>query len=1742
MRQMCMNQMTELKGFADRASADATSKLQFKIMYEQLETIQTDFKRNHQGILSLVATQEDANIDAEEASRKEFEYDFSYVYAVHSSLFQEKDEKPQIAPVESCKSKTPLRLPKIEIPKFSGEFINFRPFHDLYKSLIHEDESLSEVSKFNYLISFLEGSPLELIQHIPRTTENYNTAYQTIIDRYDSPRVIAFAHLQAIYVAPIITGAKNLNLLREIIDTFTKNIAAIRNLGFNTEDWDFLLFFLLSKHLDDDTKTKFEVEMNLGRSQIPSYDSLKKFILKLCNARETVDLTDNKLEFENKRVPKGRNFGLSKIKHTFFANAQAGTSTNKINCAFCNASHHTYKCFKFRNMSPNQRFNIAKTNNWCSNCLSNQHSTANCKSQSTCRFCHHPHHSLVHISRSSPTPNAIASNAASPDVTAATGAAGFADRAGEVTPHESNIQNKPSSSVHAENIINTLYGLTPIKKNILLATAIVEVLDSRGMPHRVRALIDSGSEANYISQRCFNKLHLSRYSVTLTINGLNNMTDTTSRGGVICTIRPKNKSAPPITFDAFILKELCKSFPRIPISSKSWSHISGIDLADDKYFEPSCIDVLLGAEIFPYILQDGRLLGNANEPVALNSVFGWLLMGKYESSEFSHATTLFSTHNEDIDNFALDKIIKKFWETEEPPRIQSISPEDTLCENIFLNTFNRSESGRYVVDLPFKDATEPIFDGKSSLDIARRRFFALERRLARAPELAEEYSKVFKEYLDVGYLEQIPSHSKNGENYYVIPHHCITRPGKFRIVYDASAKTAQGFSLNDTLLTGKKLHKDIVTVLLNFRVHTIAFTCDIKGMFNQIKLTGKHQNYQRVLWRFSEKDPLKQYKFNRVIFGLACSPFLANRTILQLARDEQQEFPLASEILKKDIYVDDIVTGSSSLENAKIIKSQLINMLKSAGFELRKWSSNKPELLLDLPQSHIYTKSICFDEESEMVKILGLRWDSKQDVFSFNVNPVDRQCTKRNILSEIARVYDPLGLLAPVTIQSKCLMQVLWTLGLHWDEAPPRNICDTWTQRRKEFSLLSQLKIPRQMSLENCSDFQIHGFCDASEKAYASVIYLRAKHTDGTFKTSFVISKSKVAPLKSISIPRLELTAAALLANLISFVVSAFNDIKISKICAWTDSSITLSWIKSHAYRWKTFVRNRVADIQDKVPPDSWHHVSSQDNPSDCASRGISPAELLQNDAWWAGPPWLAKDARYWPATSFVQNTDDYELEQRKITFTSTISENVLNTLLENFSSFSKLQRVCSYVLCFIKKLKSSTPREIKIHSLVELKNSTTVLVKYVQESHFFEEISNLKISKSIPKYLQKLGAFLDSQGVLRVGGRLQNATLTFDQKHPIILPRKSRFTQLVIEHFHRLYLHPGIQTLQFLISQQFWILSPKRAIREVVSKCTKCWKLAPKAYQPYMGNLPKLRVSQLKAFSCVGIDFAGPFFITMSRIRGAKTLKAYVSVFICFSTKAIHLELASDLSSDAFLAAFRRFLSRRGRCLKIYSDCGTNFVGANKQLISFMKHAAHAENIEWHFNPPSAPHFSGLAEAGVKSVKTHLRRVIGCQILTFEGLYTVLVQIEALLNSRPLCPVSADVKDLSVLTPGHFLNLDPISTIPQDDLSQLKLNHLDRWQLLQRLQQDFWAKWHAEYLHTLQQRSKWLKPDSPPPKVGAIVLIKNEPSPPLTWHIGKIVDLHPGDDGIARVATVYTKEGTFKRPLVKLCPLPNIE
>lgn len=1596
------------------------------------------------------------------------------------SLCEDRDEKPTVRT-----ENTVAKLPKITIKSFDGKLENWISFKQLFDSLVHKRD-MPNVEKLHYLLSSVQGQAYDLIKNYPLSDASYVNAYDALSKCYDKKRQIASIYYEKLlFCEPV--KAKGSADLERIHRSFSENLNILGKYGL--PDRNFMLFHLLWSKLDNATKEAFELQTNLD-STIPQFDKLHEFVERRFHALENAS---------PKPVVSAK--PANKYKPVLVASKQC--------CAFCGASHHITNCESFLNLSPLSRFDKVKEKRLCILCLSPSHVARFCKERERCRQCNYSHHDLLHFPK-------------------------------EVKKDTENSHPSALAS-HSTD-----------RSDVLFSTAIVLVKNKLGQFVPVRALFDCGSACNFITEQCARKLDMNITSSCQSVNGIG-LSVTDPKGTVFCEILPSDKNMLyKLSFESLVLPKICPDMPSGLVDMAEMHHLKGLVLADPNLDKPGPIDMLLSVNVFASSLRPGLIQGEPGQPSAIRTVFGWIVMG--DCSLLNKNCLVASNHTNKNCFFAsslsLDNTIKKFWELEniDIPKNKILSKEDVQCEAYFEKHSSRNSEGRVIVPLPFVEPqNKPNFVDSRAL--ALKRFSSLEKKFKTNPSFQKAYVGFMEDYIESHHLDEVEPPSSDTGHFYYIPHHGILRPDSvttpLRVVFDASAKDSEGKSLNDTLLPGPKLQTNIFELLMRFRWHAVVFTGDIKQMYRQFLVPPEDSEYQRIVWRASPDTPIRDYRLLTVTYGVSSAPYQALRSIAKLAEEADSSLPLGATVLRRDIYVDDIVTGAQSIDEACVIRDELVRILSSAGLHLRKWTSNCEDFFRNLKSSDLYSDSFRnFEDINDLsLKILGLLWSPKDDVFSFKTSVVDGRCSKRSVLSEISRIFDPLGLVSPVVFLAKYIMQLLWLSGVDWDEDVPEAIAKEWLAFKSQLSSLSSVVIPRRM-INTFVVLQIHGFCDASERGYCAVTYCRVVDSHGVVNVRLCCAKSKVAPLRKKSIPRLELLAAVLLSELIVSVVEALKDFyRVDNIFTWSDSSVALTWIKSCPSKWKTFVANRVTEIQDRVPPDCWRHVATADNPADCGSRGLLPTDLVRAHSWWAGPAWLSEPEDQWPRSSF--SFDQVAFDEQKIySFFTASNANFIDDLLQKFSSLDKLVNVLAYCLRYLNNLTKSRPKWTgKALLCSEMNNSILFLVKHVQERSFSSEIRYLSNNSpdSLPKQLRRFCPFLDKDGLLRVGGRLAHGRMAYETKHPLLLPRDHRLTALIIESYHQKFMHPGLQTLQNLLSQTFWILSPKRAIRSVISGCVKCFRAHPRlAPPPLMGDLPAFRIGQLKPFSSAAVDYAGPFDISLARARGARTYKGYICVFVCTVTKAVHFELVSELTSEAYLAALRRFISRRGRCSRLVSDQGRNFIGASNILRRFEEEAAHVEKINFVFNPPGSPHFSGLAEAGVKSVKTHLTRVVGSQRLTFEEFYTVLTQIEAMLNSRPLSPLSSDPNDFSVLTPGHFLTLEPLTILPEENLVDEKVSPLQRWKLLQKMHQDFWRKWHLEYIHTLQQRRKWTEnPDSI--QIGTLVLLVNETCSPLKWNLGRVLHLHPGADGITRVVTVRTTSGDYKRPVVKLCPLPTL-
>lgn len=1576
-----------------------------------------------------------------------------------------------------------IKLPSISIPSFSGNYRDWPSFNDLYQSLIHKNPDLSNIQKFHYLKSNLTGEAEVLLKQFPLTDANYEKAFELLESRYNNKRLIVNAHLIRLFNQKKLTS-ESAKGMRELLDTTTECLSALDCIGIATGGWDPIIIYLIVGKFDNESHRQWEHELGASR-EVPSLDQLTEFM----------EIRFRSLEAMTTMRPRESNTPRVASIKTFQTNADPI-------CDYCSQDHYIYHCKEFGKITPEKRREVVREKQLCYNCLVPRHSVKACRQTSTCKICKRRHHTLLHT-----TPPVIV--------------------------HQTNQEHEkqeetPEISSHKAEIIGS---------QVLLATALVRVTASNGERYTLRALIDQGSQASFITTSAVQKLGLKKVPIYSKVTGVNSTMSTVSKGLVEFQLCSHFHDTPVTKVKAHILKSISSILPRKEVNIQLGPTMKGIIFADPNFMQPSSFDILLGAEIYAQIILDG--LKRDGSVIAQNSQLGWLISGEVSGNNTEHTNVLLMHNQLEIDN-----LVRRFWESEELyTETRSRTASETECEKIFEETHSRTSSGRYQVSLPF--SPENITPLGESRVRAVKRLLQMEKRFQKDSKFRERYTCFMQEYLELGHMERVPTEelNKTDSQVFYLPHHGVLREEstttKLRVVFNGSETTGSGTSLNDHLLIGPALQSDIRDLFLRWRSYPICLLADIQRMYRQILVREEDRDFQRIVWRSDPKVDMVDYRLCTVTYGTSCAPYLAIKVLSQLAKDECECSPTATSVLKKDFYMDDLLSGCETEEDAIELCNDLIKLLDKGGFVLHKWASNSMNVLDSNPDGSSQQRESLEIVMDKSIKALGVKWSPKTDCFELKIsmpNP-STHTTKRNVLADIAKIYDPLGWLCPIVILAKIFLQKLWLLGVGWDDMLPDNYKKEWLDLLSQLTNMSTSYLPRWIGMSKSNQrVELHGFSDASNLAYAAVVYVRIITQNCKVLVTMLTAKTKVAPVKSISLPRLELCGAVLLCKLLQRVKVCLN-VSAENVFAWTDSTIVLAWLQKHPSSWKTFVANRVTEILNVTHARQWHHVSSKDNPADCASRGLSPAQLESQELWWKGPIWLSA-----PNLTIAENhtVPDTILEIKAVHNLNCNEISMENEfVLSKFWNLMKLTRVLAYCFRFYElckqKLHAKTINPIGTFTNLfpnfvttdELKRALNVCVKISQRFYFSKEIVDLMNGRHVDKKssLYSLHPFVDDSHILRVGGRLYNAPLPHDTKHPIILSGKSHLAYLIVDQIHQRTLHGGPLLMLNVIRCTYWITKVKLLVKSHVRRCVKCVRQAPQLVSQLMGNLPSCRVTVAKPFSNSGVDFAGPVFLKSSKLRTARTVKAYIALFICTATKAIHLELVSELTTSAFIAAFKRFTSRRGHCSHLYSDCGSNFIGASAELVRLINQTTSALPTEisellasdgtvWHFIPPGSPHFGGLWEAGVRSLKHHLKRDLGDNKLTFEEYATLLAQIECCLNSRPISAMSDSADDLSALTPGHFLVFGPPIIVPNENLLDVPINRLNRWQHIERILQSFWQRWKQEYLTNLQHRYKWASLQNPV-KINDLVLVKDDRLPPSKWLMGRVLETYPGPDGI---------------------------
>lgn len=1750
-----------------RDSFDSSDFTKTNVLAKKLLAILDDgyaaFTQKHEELLTNIKPDDQEDFDYFiEDFQKQYEEFYLKLYVdieatlssniVSPSSNENHDNDKLLQIINQFQSEKHAKLPHLDLPRFSGKYIDWNAFQDQFRASVHNISRIPPVQKLQHLLNALSEPAKDLIKHLSICDLNYEIAWKILIERYENKRAIFMNGMKQLLT---FQRCKNENIreLQSLSSVLNETNQVLKNVGVDVLACDPILAYVAIEKLSNETRKEFE--KSIGQKQeLPTFKDVCDRIQLSIRTLELLNLDEgesgtgrdcspkllkelqSKSQQSTRKSIKSLHMTKGKIERATRDSSNQSKS-NSMKCALCGDEHSIRSCSSFLALSTQERVAKAGELKLCYNCLSGNHIKTSCLSKKNCNECGARHHSLLHATKSTTSDE-------KPTVEISTPTA--------------------STSTIRKNVLTSKFD-APIFRSTLLSTAIVRAKGSNGIEIPLRALIDLGGEASAISESALQSLRIPKTPCSVEVTHLDRAKS--ESGSYASFVIESYHSTFATTVDALVMRSLVNRLPTKRIYFTNWSHIRNLELADPNYDQTGDVDLVLGAEVCSEIILPDVRKGEKGTPAALKTEFGWIIFGKtYNKPTFNNRVS--------INTFSTDVLLEKFFEIENVAEHRLYTKEEKYCIDFFNQTFRRDSEGRFIIKLPFRT----IFDSTAVLgqsrEIALRQFLFFERKFAQNPKFRDEYNKNIMDYLEQGHMRvatdteinhrYVTENGTTAYNSFYLPHHPVIRESStstpIRPVFNASKKTSNGKSLNDVLFPGPAFQNDLNAILINWRFHLIAIMADIQKMYRQIRIHEENETYLRILHRNDPSEEIKEYAMTTLTFGLNYAPCGAIQTVRELADQNLNEFPEASTTIKRDTYVDDVISGSYSINAALKLQQETINIFDSAGFKLKKWASNCDEVLQSVPAEDREVNIPLALNPEKTIKTLGVFWNTSLDVFHYRINYNEENLTKRFVLSTIARIYDPLGFIAPVIAKAKIFMKRIWNYKLEWDDLLPNELIQEWQCFTSVLMSLTELKIPRWINTTSKNrSIELHGFADASADAYGAVIYLRCINQFGQVTSSLIISKSKIAPVKMLTIPRLELCAALLLADLMKYTLNSIRhvEIKPEDIYFWSDSEIVLHWLRGEPQKWKIFIANRIIKIQETSDPNQWHHISTRENPADLVSRGSIASEFIQNELWFNGPSWLTLDSEFWPINGCdnLERIDETLVQNElksKVIGASNIEISPTNQLLHYCSNHIQLLRYSAWLRRFFNYLADKIRVKRGSLSVDELLGANNRWIAFVQHQQFYKEmnvIRNQHEKKKTKHRLWKLNPFIDQQGLFRVGGRLSFANLSFDEKHPLLLPQNHHYSELVINFKHTQTLHGGVQLTLAELQRKYWLLGRRNYVRKVINKCVTCCRQRDLTTTQLMGELPAPRVNISRPFSHTGMDLCGPISIRLSKKRGSRTYQGFVVIFICMCVKAVHLEPVTDLSSEAFLMSFQRFVSRRGLCSDLYSDCGTNFVGARRMLredeLDYLR-SLHRNlsdvmtnmSVNFHFNPPSAPTFGGLWESNVRSVKHHLKRVIGDESITFDDLSTLLARIESCLNSRPLLPMSDDPDDFTFITPGHFLIGDSLLAVPEPYLLDEKIPPIKRYRAMLKRTQSFWLLWQRDYLQSLQNRPKWLRKE-PNFKIGDVVLIKRDNLPPLKWIMGRVIETHPGSDGLVRVCSVKTANGIYKRPIVKLSPLP---
>ena len=1669
----------------------------------------------------------------------------------------------------------PIKI-SVDSPNFYGDErdrLEFKNWLAQFEAVINSCRNWTEESKVSYLKSKVLKNAAHFIAHINPAPGSYDLCMQALKDQYLDEEFIVDEHFKLLWTKS-----------PEFDQTYTKTrvyIADVRNalhnlkthyqidlLDEDTGGHKFLSHIIFSK-LSKELRQAFSWEL---RTDYPTFSKILGCYSKVINS-----VVRNRNPNHVSKYPSSKPGNLSKPWQNRNPNNSAPTNvqtptlnfavpeasktaaavTGKLadpskppaeppvlHCRFCNVDGHTsLHCSNF----PTYDIRIKKCNDMrlCNTCTSAKHDFSKCpglqnKLYRPCKICNSRQHVAAMCSQRVPLKPTITNACLSTDI-----------------GH---------------------------KSNYLLPVCSITMQSREGDRVSFNALFDTGSSRSYIDPKVANQLAISQdmvthvqYEVRTFLGaGTKELGETT----LLVYFPSGNYHALPIFIDDnFCVNLEVRGLRQVVTNLRALNTPLGAEFSDSS--DKLEINGLIGSDILQYInfstvkCMFGKALKVENKLIPFGNSEHFLhpgQVGNFDSSyrvESNYKTIISKVKCSDtIVNTCLDP--KASYEDSLGPLFEDSSVERRIdrmvsCDSVGIedvseqsvSDFDKEKIAQFEKSIEIKDKIyvelvwgDNISEVPSNFSVSLAVLDRVSQKLERSGQL-KAYNNVFFDQLEQGIIEEFSCDPEHFSDYIWLPHRPVFKTDeqvttKIRPVFNCSLKTAPDKpSLNEASYQGVNNMQDMVMLLMLFRSNKYVLLGDLRQAFLQIHLKSVHDK-NRFCFFLKDGNRLRCFRYNTLLFGYCCSPFILNHVIRHIAKLHPEDE--CSRMIASRFFVDNLVKTGNSVEELSQLYKESANRLDAVHFDLRSCNSNSPELVKQMKEDGRFIK-----HGQHLDKVLGYCYSPESDHLQLNSVKVDSNAnSKRKILSESSKPFDPLGMTGPVSVRSKQLLSKLWKgekSKNHWDETVNGEIQREWTNLSKDLQGLSTLKFPRLALLDDLP-MDIFIFCDASKVSYGFVAYAVQQG-----KSEILFAKPKVAPIKGRSVPQLELLGAVLASQCLLTILETYKHVKIDNVYIHLDAQLVLSWLLSSTRPKNTYTCNRIKDVKKNVTHASetynvkvsFKYVPTGDNPADMLSRGVSLTKFSdQLDFWLHGPDWIRGDTVQWPSSDYgclseasknlVMCTDVGAKQKPQSPVVS----------FERYSSFLMLVNSVSNVFQFL-KLKGV----LKEDTLKRLWGTTDTLeigklhlIKIMQAEAFPQELAYLNGSRTIgiPARVRDMNLFLDSYGIIRSDGRMGKVDrFDYNLMYPILLaPKEHTFTKLLVTFYHKQVQHLGIRsTLTKVRLAGFRLIHSYQCVKSIIKPCFVCKRFNSLSFKyPRMTDLPSDRVNLVRPYTNVGVDHTG--FIMVR--EGDKEEKYYLLIFTCLCTRAIHIELLPAQSVEQFVLALVRFCNIYGIPDAIYSDNAATFIsGANvlKQVFTSdeFKSAFGTHNIKHNTIPLGAPWVGSIWERCIRTVKSCLRKTIGRVKLDYFRLITVLSDIQSAINQRPLTYRCSDDFGLEVICPNDFLHpyvenslliKNPKGILPPTKARRVLIESLEA---RDTLLENFKDIWYNEYLVGLRDSYKDLHDAkfNNQVKVGDIVLLKNIQPDVVKkrqhWSLARVLELHYGAD--KKVRSVKLLKGT---------------